>query len=67
VATDSAGRDEGVAGIVARSVFLGDAAQYYIRSGPIEICAHDRPRTDLAEGQEVWWKVASENCLVLRE
>jgi iron(III) transport system ATP-binding protein len=67
VATDSAGQAEGVPGIVARSVFLGDAAQYYIRSGPIEICAHDHPRTDLAEGQEVWWKVASENCLVLRE
>jgi iron(III) transport system ATP-binding protein len=58
---------EGVAGIVARSVFLGDAVQYYIRSGPIEICAQGRPRAELAEGAPVRWSVAPESCLVLRE
>jgi ABC-type Fe3+/spermidine/putrescine transport system ATPase subunit len=67
LATASAGRQGGVAGTVARSVFIGDVAQYYIRSEAIEICAHDRPREDLAEGREVWWTVAPENCLVLRE
>jgi iron(III) transport system ATP-binding protein len=67
VATDGAGRADSVAGIVVRSVFLGDAVQYYIRSGPIEICALDRPRGDLAEGVSVRWSVAPENCLVLRE
>jgi len=67
VAIDGARRDGAVAGIVARSVFIGDAAQYYIRSGAIEICAHDRPRADLAEGRQVWWTVAPEDCLVLRE
>ena len=57
----------GIAGIVTRSLFLGDLAQYHIRSGPIEICAHDRPRAGFAEGAEVSWHVNPENCLVLRE
>jgi iron(III) transport system ATP-binding protein len=58
---------QGSAGVVTRSLFLGDVAQYYIRSGPIEICAHDRPRADLAEGTPVSWRVDAENCLVLRD
>ena len=61
------GDGDGTAGIVTRSLFLGDIAQYHIRSGPIEIYAHDRPRTDLAEGTEVSWRVEPEHCLVLRE
>jgi ABC-type Fe3+/spermidine/putrescine transport system ATPase subunit len=67
IAATLAGLDGGIAGIIARIVFLGDAAQYYIRSGPVEICAHDRPRGDVAEGQAVWWTVEPEHCLVLRE
>ena len=62
----TAARD-GTAGIVTRSLFLGDIAEYHIRSGPIEICAQDRPRAELAEGTEVSWRVEPEHCLVLRE
>ena len=58
---------EGTAGVVTRSLFLGDIAQYHIRSGPIVICAHDRPRAELAEGAPVNWRVDPEKCLVLRE
>jgi len=58
---------EGIAGIVVRSLFLGDVAHYYVRSGPIEICAHDRPRPELSEGREVRWRVDPDRCLVLRE
>ena len=61
------GPGDGTAGIVTRSLFLGDLAQYHIRSGPIEICAHDRPRAGLMEGAQVSWRVDAENCLVLRE
>jgi iron(III) transport system ATP-binding protein len=67
VTTESAGETNAVAGIVTRSVFTGDAAQYYIRSGAIDICAHARPRDDLATGRAVWWTVAPDDCLVLRE
>ncbi|HVM78440.1 MAG TPA: ABC transporter ATP-binding protein [Stellaceae bacterium] len=58
---------EGIAGVVARSLFLGDVAHYYVRSGPIEICAHDRPRPELSDGREVRWRVDPDRCLVLRE
>ena len=57
----------GTEGIVSRAVFLGDVTHYYVRSGPIEICAHDRPRAELAEGRTVRWRVAPERCLVLRD
>jgi ABC-type Fe3+/spermidine/putrescine transport system ATPase subunit len=57
----------GTAGVVIRSLFLGDIAQYHIRSGPIEICAHDHPRAELTEGTPVSWRVDPEKCLVLRE
>ncbi|MBV8288243.1 MAG: ABC transporter ATP-binding protein [Hyphomicrobiales bacterium] len=63
--TRSTGKD--IPGIVTRSLFLGDVVHYYVRSGPIEICAHDRPREELGEGCEVWWQVAPDGCLVLRE
>jgi iron(III) transport system ATP-binding protein len=56
----------GSEGTVQRTVFLGDVTHYYVRSGPIEICAHDRPRAELAEGCRVRWHVAPESCLVLR-
>ncbi len=62
-----AGRGQGVEGVVRRALFLGDVAHYTIRSGSIEICAHDRPRAELAEGRTVRWRVAPESCLVLRE
>jgi ABC-type Fe3+/spermidine/putrescine transport system ATPase subunit len=58
---------EGTPGIISRTLFLGDVTHYYVRSGPIEICAHDRPRAELAEGRAVRWRVAPASCLVLRE
>jgi iron(III) transport system ATP-binding protein len=67
IEASATGPGGGTAGIVTRSLFLGDLAQYHIRSGPIEICAHDRPRADLAEGAAVSWHVDPANCLVLRE
>jgi ABC-type Fe3+/spermidine/putrescine transport system ATPase subunit len=64
---DAPGAGEGTVGVVTRTLFLGDIAHYYVRSGAIEICAHDRPRPELAEGRAVRWRVAPESCLVLRE
>ncbi len=58
---------DGCAGVITRSLYLGDVAHYTIRSGPIEITAHDRPRAELAEGSEVHWSVPPEHCLLLRE
>jgi iron(III) transport system ATP-binding protein len=58
---------DGTEGVITRSLYLGDVAQYTIRSGPIEIIAHDRPRAELAEGSTVWWRVPPDRCLVLRE
>jgi ABC-type Fe3+/spermidine/putrescine transport system ATPase subunit len=63
----AAGFGDGNPGIVTRSLFLGDIVQYYVRSGPVEICAHDRPRAELMEGAQVSWRVDSEHCLVLRD
>ena len=63
----SGGSGDGIAGTVSRSLFLGDVAHYTIRSGAIEIQAHDRPRPELAEGAAVRWRVLPENCLVLRD
>jgi iron(III) transport system ATP-binding protein len=57
----------GIPGTVARTLYLGDIVQYAIRSGPIEICAQDRPRDEIAEGRAVRWHVAPEHCLILRE
>jgi iron(III) transport system ATP-binding protein len=67
VETGAPAAGRGIAGIVTRSLFLGDVAHYTIRSGALEICAHDRPRAELAEGQAVRWRVAPESCLVLRD
>jgi iron(III) transport system ATP-binding protein len=58
---------QGGAGTVARSLFVGDISQLFIRSGPLEICAHTRPRPDLVEGSPVAWHVEPDDCLVLRE
>ena len=67
VRLDAGTAGEGTAGIVTHSLFLGDIAQYHIRSGPIQICAHDRPRAELTEGAPVSWRVDPEKCLVLRD
>jgi ABC-type Fe3+/spermidine/putrescine transport system ATPase subunit len=67
VRPDGQGATEGISGVVARSLFLGDVAQYTIRSGAIEIAAHDRPRPELAEGAAVRWRVEPRHCLVLRD
>jgi iron(III) transport system ATP-binding protein len=58
---------EGTEGVITRALYLGDTVQYTIRSGAIEITAHDRPRPELIEGRKVRWRVPPECCLVLRE
>jgi ABC-type Fe3+/spermidine/putrescine transport system ATPase subunit len=58
---------DGTEGVITRALYLGDVAHYTIQSGPIEITAYDRPRTELAEGSTVRWRVPPERCLVLRE
>jgi ABC-type Fe3+/spermidine/putrescine transport system ATPase subunit len=58
---------EGTEGVITRALYLGDTVQYTIRSGAIEIVAHDRPRAELTEGRKVRWRVPPECCLVLRE
>ncbi|HYB10987.1 MAG TPA: ABC transporter ATP-binding protein [Alphaproteobacteria bacterium] len=65
--TAGAAPAEGTPGIVTRSLFLGDVAHYYVRSGPIEICAHGRPRSEIVEGRAVRWSVDPDRCVVLRE
>ena len=62
-----AAEGEGIEGVIVRSLYLGDVAHYTIRSGPIEITAHDRPRAELAEGRRIRWRVSPANCLLLRE
>ena len=57
---------QGGSAMVARSLFLGDVVQVFLRSGSFEICAH-RARPDLADGSKVAWSVSPSNCLVLRE
>jgi ABC-type Fe3+/spermidine/putrescine transport system ATPase subunit len=47
--------------------FAGDLVQVFLRSGPIEICAHARPGPELRPGAETRWHVPPESCLVLRE
>ncbi len=67
VEPDGSASSDGNSGVIARSLFLGDVAHYYIRSGAIEICVHDRPRAELALGAAVRWRVMPEHCLVLRD
>ena len=57
----------GHAGTITRALFVGDVAQIFICSGPLEICAHVRPRPDLVAGSAVAWHVDPDDCLVLRE
>ncbi|MBV8754817.1 MAG: ABC transporter ATP-binding protein [Hyphomicrobiales bacterium] len=54
-------------GTVTRSLLVGDMAQIFICSGPLEICALARPRSDFAKGSSVAWRVDPDDCLVLRE
>jgi ABC-type Fe3+/spermidine/putrescine transport system ATPase subunit len=58
---------EGTEGVIARSLYLGDVAEYTIRSGPVEITAQARPRAEFVEGTRVRWRVPPESCLLLRE
>src|SRR5262249_43808963 len=46
---------DGTDGVIAHSLYLGDVAHYTIRSGQLEITAHDRPRPELSEGSKVRW------------
>jgi iron(III) transport system ATP-binding protein len=47
--------------------FAGDLVQVFLRSGPIEICAHARPGPELQPGAEIQWHVPPGACLVLKE
>ena len=58
---------QGCVGTVARSLFIGDMVQVFVRSGPLEVCAQVRPRPDLVAGSKVAWHVAPDDCIVLRE
>ncbi|HEX2725295.1 MAG TPA: ABC transporter ATP-binding protein, partial [Beijerinckiaceae bacterium] len=62
---DAAG--QGAQGIITRRLFLGDLVHYYVQSAGLEICACDRPRSELAEGRTVHWRVDPERCLVLKD
>jgi iron(III) transport system ATP-binding protein len=57
----------GITGTVSSMMFLGDLVQYKIASGILEVIALDRPRPDLAVGQQVRWSVSPEHCLALLE
>jgi ABC-type Fe3+/spermidine/putrescine transport system ATPase subunit len=58
---------EGTEGVITRALYLGDVAHYTIRSGPIEITAHARPRAEFVERGRVRWRVPPERCVLLRE
>jgi iron(III) transport system ATP-binding protein len=57
----------GMTGTISSLMFLGDMVQYRIASGAFEVIALDRPRPDLAVGQQVRWSVPPERCLALSE
>ncbi|MGE0719055.1 MAG: ABC transporter ATP-binding protein [Alphaproteobacteria bacterium] len=63
---DTGDEADGIPGIVARYVFIGDLVHYFVRSGAVEVCAYGLPDPGLAEGRKVRWRVAPEHCLVLR-
>jgi iron(III) transport system ATP-binding protein len=67
VDVELAADDGGHLGVITRSLYLGDVAHYTIRSGAIELTAHERPRAGLVEGTQIRWRVSPERCLVLRE
>jgi ABC-type Fe3+/spermidine/putrescine transport system ATPase subunit len=58
---------QGAQGIVTRRLFLGDLVHYYVQSAGLEICAYDRPRSDLSEGSTVHWRIDPDRCLVLKD
>jgi iron(III) transport system ATP-binding protein len=62
-----AGAADARTGVVARSLFVGDTVQVWVRSGSLEICAQVRPRPEFSEGSPVTWHVAAKDCVVLRE
>ena len=52
---------------IHRVSFAGDLLHVFLRSGPIEICAHAHPHPDLRPGLETRWHVPPEACRVLKE
>ncbi len=64
---DKPGEGQGGSGVVARSLFVGDVQHVFLRSGPVELCAHVRPRPGLDEGRTLFWRVTPEDCLILRK
>jgi putative spermidine/putrescine transport system ATP-binding protein len=57
----------GQSATVHRVSFAGDMLHVFLRSGPVEICAHARPDPELRPGRETRWHVPPEACRVLRE
>ncbi|WP_342364027.1 ABC transporter ATP-binding protein [Terrarubrum flagellatum] len=58
---------QGGSGVVIRSLFVGDHQHVFIQSGPIELCAHVRPRAGLEVGRTLFWRVAPNDCLIMRK
>ncbi|MGO4175790.1 ABC transporter ATP-binding protein [Bosea sp. TAF32] len=64
---DQPGPGQGGSGVVTRSLFVGDVQHVFLKSGPVGLCAHVRPRPGLEEGKTLFWRVAPEDCLILRK
>ncbi|MBV8913905.1 MAG: ABC transporter ATP-binding protein [Acetobacteraceae bacterium] len=58
---------QGQPATIHRVAFAGDLLHVFLRSGPLEICAHAQPHPDLRPGAETRWSVAPDACRVLRE
>ncbi len=57
----------GLPATVSRVLFAGELLHVFLRCGPVEVCAHARPRPGLEPGAIVHWSVPPGECRVLRE
>jgi ABC-type Fe3+/spermidine/putrescine transport system ATPase subunit len=58
---------EGAEAEIVRLMFTGDVVSVHLRSGPCDITALARLDTKLSPGAKIRWRVAKEDCVVLRE
>ena len=56
-----------IEGVVSRSLYLGDLANYFVRSGELEICGAMKPRANLSPGARVWWSVDPDDCFLVED
>jgi iron(III) transport system ATP-binding protein len=61
------GPGQGGPGTITRRIFLGDLVHYYVTCGGLEICAYDRPRPELLDHDQVYWRVDPDRCLILND